>query len=1224
MTSYTGLRLEPVSALGVNFLENGTVHWNSSSQFFYPVGMHITQYHTETGSQQFLFPERFTSACAEVIKLCDVAVTSNGQFIAISEVFRPNNGILSIYDTETQVAHVHLRHGKIAKFLSLTFSTDASLIAALGIGDGENRVFVWKMGRQVSLAAIIPIDNNVKLIQFDPADASRLLLFSEESVSICLINTIDKQLKKIETPGFTKYDRFCFVPGIPGLLLLVSDNKILTIMSDQYVNTIEPPSKNISFIRTIRNNVFVIDNNMIYYYKATGGEPHLIYFGPLDLSINSISEISPSPDGDLAVVIYDDSYTGILHLDKAFEKIKQAMEAEQSEKLQLDNEQEDELNEFMKTQSSIDVSETNAVIGAAEMNQFNGLFTPLPIRCHMGPIVAIATCPRKPLLATCGGQDRTLLVWNLAKRTVIASEKLREPVNSCSFHPSGDLLAVGTSDKLLLYSLTFDSLVLRAKWDSLSCTCVSFSNGGHLLAAGALIIKVISTYSAKTVTSLRGHNSSVKSITWAPNDSFFVSSGLDGNVFQWNARMWERNLVVSLQSQCIGALLAQSQTASDNSNSTQFNILVATNNNTIYDETTKTERSPTRHLNFTAFCMPVNLSIISGDVRGNLQVIPFPLLPMGEENPFNIGIEVAVHTGPVHCIMASSDGQTLFTASEDSSIFIFNVVQPHQMVIAAPVSLALSREEQSFLIEREQFEDKKENLTRLREMLNLHRSQFQCAKTKLIETQSREIAQQKNKWQMTVCSLKKQVHALQNQKAEQEKKAADIIAESDTQHFMKIKSVKELYEQKLTEQTKHAAELMKEKIKIQCEYEEKLHFMTEEFKAKLQERRDTAEKQLKVQSLDNDEAKKRLLQCKSLHPKEEQLLREEHEKDMEILRKEYAEELNKIQQSIEGIRTKLVGNQDDYDSKLESKATINQQINKLTQENAAMKRRNEKMKADTEAIDRDLQARSERVARQTNHLRDLQSQNEELLKWRNVTDSQLNEMKKQALPKKQEIETLKQMITANEATLRAQKLSDAKDDEELEKMEAEINGLYDEILKTDNAAQKCTSKINQFKNRVHTIYTEIPEAKWADEVQLLNEQFGTEKKLEREDHALLETLDEFERHKSALAEKVVELRVKVEEDSEANGSKFMKQIGKNEEIIAELARLRKENNDLKSKLHLAQINLNSLMRQCRHESKPLETKVRPLLKSTNIIQPTTTVQKKMTYAGATMTIDHFT
>jgi len=1222
MTSYSGLRLEPVAALGVNFLESGTIRWNASRQFFYPVGSHISHYHLETNQTQFLFPDRFSSSCSEVIKICDVAVTGNGQFIAISEVYRPKHGILSIYDTETQVAHAHMRQDNVSKFISIAFSSDSSMIAAIGIGNNENKVYVWKLGRQVNLAVAIPVNQAITSISFDPQDHYRMVFFSKESVSSILINTVDLQKKSIDIPTASQYDLYSFVPSIAGMLLVVSNDQLFVLMNETIVQQCHPVGGQINLLRCVRNIVFLISGNMIYFFKASNAEPYLTLLGPLNLSINSISEFSPSPDGDLAILLYNGSYSGVLDITVAMKSIKQQQENQESEKLSLNPDQEDEINEFLKTQSNFEG--TNNLVDASEMNQYTGLFIPLPIRCHIGPIVTIATCPRKPLLATCGGQDRTLLVWNLAKRTVIASEHLSEPVNSLSFHPSGDLLAVGTSEKLLLYSLTFDALVLRAKWESLSCTCVSFSNGGHLLAAGSLIIKVISTYSAKTVTSLRGHNSSVKSISWAPNDAYFVSSGIDGNVFSWPARTWDRKCLVSLQIPCIGALLCPSSVGEEATNSLSHNIIIATSNNTIYDLDLKTERQPKRRLNFTSFCLPVNFSLITGDTRGNLQVIPFPLLPAGEDNPFHIGLEVAVHTSNVNCILSSSDGQTLFTASDDSSIFIFNIVQPHQMVIAAPISMALSREEQSFLIERETFDEKKEMLSRLREMLNLHRSQFQCAKTKLVETHSREIAQQKNKWQMTLCSLKKQVHALMNQKTEQEKKAADIIAESDAQHIMKIRTVKELYEQQLTEQTKLAAKLMKEKVKIQCENEERLLNSTEMFKEKLLERRRAAEKQLKTQGLDNDEEKKRLLQIVALQPKEEQILRNEHEMEMESLRKYYLDKINKINQEIENVRTELVGKQDEYDSNVEQMASYTAKISRLKAENDDLTIRKEKMKEEIENIKKDLNMRGDRVARQTNELLGLKSLNDELLKWRTVLDSRMNAMNDEVEPKGKECDILRKQISQNEATLRAMKLSNSKDAETLERMESEINTLYDEILKTENVAQKCDATINQFKNKVHTIYTEVSETKWPDEVRLLHDQFSTQAKLEKVDFALVETLEEFNRHKSALADRVVTLRNQVEEESEASSSKYLKHINQNEDLIAELAKLRKENRNLKSDLHFVQTDLNSHLRQCALESKSLETKMRSMFKSTNvIIQPSQAIQKKTTRAGTSMYIEHF-
>jgi hypothetical protein len=192
----------------------------------------------------------------------------------------------------------------------------------------------------------------------------------------------------------------------------------------------------------------------------------------------------------------------------------------------------------------------------------------------------------------------------------------------------------------------------------------------------------------------------------------------------------------------------------------------------------------------------------------------------------------------------------------------------------------LSREEQSFLIERESFEEKQDTMTRLRDLYNLHRPHFQCAGTKLSEHQTRNLVQQKNKWQMTLSSLHKQVQALSKQKTEQGRKAAEIIADRDKQHSEKIRVVKNLYECKLTEQTKLAADLMKEKICIQCEYEDKLHQMAEEYKGQLKERRLTAQQELESQAKSNVDAEKEFRQMERLRDGERIVLLHEHEREM--------------------------------------------------------------------------------------------------------------------------------------------------------------------------------------------------------------------------------------------------------------------------------------------------------------------------------------------------------
>lgn len=240
-------------------------------------------------------------------------------------------------------------------------------------------------------------------------------------------------------------------------------------------------------------------------------------------------------------------------------------------------------------------------------------------------------------------------------------------------------------------------------------------------------------------------------------------------------------------------------------------------------------------------------------------------------------------------------------------------------------------------------------------------------------------------------------------------------------------------------------------------------------------------------------------------------------------------------------------------------------------------------------------------------------------------DYRLNEMKMKTEPKNKTIDDLHRQISTNETRLRAMKVTSAKDAANLDEMESEINSLYNEVVRVDNLTSKCEATIKQFKNRVHGIYTEVEPENWATEIRKVHDQYVTTRQIDGEDQSLVETLTEFDRHKDALAAKVMDLRIKVEEDTRTTGTSHLKEIKKNEALIRDLQRLREENKKLKSDLHFAQTKITSLMKSCSRESKSLEAKVKTMFKSSAaaICQPTQAAQKRMTRSGAVVTVEHF-
>jgi chromosome segregation ATPase len=345
---------------------------------------------------------------------------------------------------------------------------------------------------------------------------------------------------------------------------------------------------------------------------------------------------------------------------------------------------------------------------------------------------------------------------------------------------------------------------------------------------------------------------------------------------------------------------------------------------------------------------------------------------------------------------------------------------------------------------------------------------------------------------------------------------------------------------------------------------------------------------------------------------------------MERFIQKYQEMIQDMINKIEGVRTDLVGHQDVYDGHVETKQGHLAMIAKFNMENQELEKRKQLLRDQISQLKIELAARGERVAEQTNQLLALKAKNDELQKWRTVMDHQQTQLKREVEPKAQEKESLRQQIAERGAMLRQKKVSNAKDAAKLEEMEAEINSLYDHILLTERKSQSCEAKINQFKNKVHTIFTEIPLDSWPAEAMNLFHEFVSHEEIEQEDQALVDALDEFETHKVALADKVVELRVRVEGDTESSGSRFVKEIGKNEELMIELGRLRQENQKLKGDLHLAQTELNTLLRQCTRQSRQLEAKVRTMFRSTSLTQPMTSqVQRKTTRGGVSMTVEQF-
>ncbi len=152
---------------------------------------------------------------------------------------------------------------------------------------------------------------------------------------------------------------------------------------------------------------------------------------------------------------------------------------------------------------------------------------------HHGAITGLATCVRKPLVATCGA-DRTLRIWNYHTKQCEQVKHFSEEPLSLSLHPNGHHVLVGFSDKLRFFNVLLDDVRQVSDFPVKSCRECRFSHGGQYFAAvTGPSIHLYDTHTFEPLGTLKGHSGPVKCICWLEGDMGMVTAGLDGAVYEW-------------------------------------------------------------------------------------------------------------------------------------------------------------------------------------------------------------------------------------------------------------------------------------------------------------------------------------------------------------------------------------------------------------------------------------------------------------------------------------------------------------------------------------------------------------------------------------------------------------------------------------------------------------------------------------------------------------------
>eukprot|EP00210_Caulerpa_lentillifera_P001722 g1654.t2 len=134
--------------------------------------------------------------------------------------------------------------------------------------------------------------------------------------------------------------------------------------------------------------------------------------------------------------------------------------------------------------------------------------------------------------------ESRLILWNYYTRRCLVNRQLEHEALCISLHVSGLLLLIGMRDKLRLYKILLDDILLVNKLPVKKTAVVKFSNGGHLFATvyRKNIIQVYEVYSEckEPRHVLKGHLSEISDLCWNSTDTELVSVAAGGACYTWS------------------------------------------------------------------------------------------------------------------------------------------------------------------------------------------------------------------------------------------------------------------------------------------------------------------------------------------------------------------------------------------------------------------------------------------------------------------------------------------------------------------------------------------------------------------------------------------------------------------------------------------------------------------------------------------------------------------
>ncbi|EAR92035.2 WD40 domain protein (macronuclear) [Tetrahymena thermophila SB210] len=671
-----------------------------------------------------------------------------------------------------------------------------------------------------------------------------------------------------------------------------------------------------------------------------------------------------------------------------------------------------------------------------QLNEENSKCEPLFMPFHSDKITGLDVCIRKSLVATCS-VDKTVRIWNYSDNQLENSKEFEEEAYAVAFHPSGFHIIVAFTEKIRLMNIFENDLISFKELSVKNCREIQFSNGGHFFAiTNVSMVQVFQFYTGENPSNLvfRG-SGKVRTIFWEEDDQGFYTGSTDGLVIYWRVddngpqktqiAQFNNLIITSITglynpdttTQGLERILFVSGVSSSQENEGEkcvYKLVISCRQDKegreITDNTLKKiyyvsqpEQKIFTGTNVSQIAISHSKKLFffaTEDRPGAIRITKYPFT--------NEIMEIQSHFGPITRMRISFKDNYIFTAGEDGALIIYENKEKEYQVKIENESVEAAAEE--FLIPRDQYNDQKREIEKLKRQLNEERMKQEQQIKEKMKDRDDKINQLENQQKDSDNRDLNKYQLLEREKNEMIESYEEKKRMMKLQHENNKRTIENEYKKKIALEMSRNEELAREKEKEEKRFQSEIQQYQEEHLRQMEEKRRHYEEQLAIEKqLYND-----------LHLKREELaykfdqkrnkLEMEAEELIDQLKEENESKMQVLFKNLEKAEIKKMDRRNDYDTEAQKLEEQKSKLKGTMEDITSIQETNKMLQKEKESHAKEIDEREKTIRDKGRRIYELKKKTQELEKFKFVLDYKIKELKRDIGPKEEEIAKMKEQI----------------------------------------------------------------------------------------------------------------------------------------------------------------------------------------------------------------------